>query len=87
MACTEGGKYVGVRITVWVKPGARRETDLISPPDGEQDWILFTPAKPVDGEANRALIEAIANHFNIRKTDVAIKSGLRSRRKIVEIRI
>ncbi|MFZ5341499.1 MAG: DUF167 domain-containing protein [Patescibacteria group bacterium] len=42
-------------------------------------------AKPVDGEANKALIEFLAQHFDIPRRNVKIISGFTSREKLVEI--
>ncbi|HEC87650.1 MAG TPA: DUF167 domain-containing protein [Thermoplasmatales archaeon] len=43
------------------------------------------PAK--DGKANRALIETLADFFNVKKRDIKIVSGEKSREKIVQIEI
>jgi len=43
------------------------------------------PAK--DGKANRALIETLADFFNVKKRDVKIVSGEKSREKMVQIEI
>ena len=40
---------------------------------------------PVDGRANDALREALAEEFGISKSKVRITSGLKSRDKVVEI--
>jgi uncharacterized protein (TIGR00251 family) len=42
-------------------------------------------AHAVDGKANEALIEFLASHYGVAKRDVRILSGLKSRRKRVEI--
>ena len=42
-------------------------------------------ASPVKGEANTALIDILARALNVRKVDVAIVSGARSRNKMVSI--
>jgi uncharacterized protein (TIGR00251 family) len=38
-----------------------------------------------DGRANRAVIKVLAKHFGVPQDSVHIKSGLRSRNKIIEI--
>jgi len=42
-------------------------------------------SKPEKGKANRELIKKIAKHFKVSPSQVKIVSGLKSRRKIVEI--
>lgn len=42
-------------------------------------------AKPVEGEANRVLIEALSAHFKVPKSKIKILKGLHSRHKTVEV--
>jgi uncharacterized protein (TIGR00251 family) len=72
-----------MRISVLVKPGAR-ETSVTKV--GE-DYLVNLKAPPVDGKANKALIEVVAKHFQVRRTAVTIKSGHSSRRKLLDIEI
>ncbi|MGI6686032.1 MAG: DUF167 domain-containing protein [Bacillota bacterium] len=46
---------------------------------------LRITAPPVDGEANKRVIEFFADLFKVPKTSVAIVSGLSSRTKVVEV--
>lgn len=48
---------------------------------------LKITAKPIDGEANRAVIEFLISHYKIKKSDITIMSGQTSRNKVVEIKI
>lgn len=43
-------------------------------------------AKAVDGKANQALIEFLAEHYKVRKSQVSILRGQKARDKVVEIR-
>lgn len=45
--------------------------------------FLTKPAS--DGLANSQLIELLSEHFKIKKYQIKIKSGLKSRNKLVEI--
>lgn len=47
---------------------------------------VYLNAPAVEGKANKALIEFLADHFKVKKSMISIKSGLTSREKIVEIR-
>jgi uncharacterized protein len=61
-----------------VKPNSRQEK-LEQLPDGS--WVAHVKAPPVDGKANEALIALVARHFDLRKSQVTLKSGAGSRTK------
>ena len=42
-------------------------------------------SKPIKGEANKEIIKKLAKHFGVSTTLVQIKSGHKSREKIIEI--
>ena len=42
-------------------------------------------AKPIGGEANKEIIKKLSKHFRVSSSNIAIKSGHRSREKIIEI--
>jgi uncharacterized protein (TIGR00251 family) len=65
-----------------VKPNAR-ESSLAQQPDGT--WLAKVKAPPVDGKANAAVIALVAEHFDIPKSAVTIKSGAGARLKLVQI--
>ena len=69
-------------IRVKVKPNARcnqlEKTD-------DKIWLAQIKAPPVDGKANEALIELMADYFNLTKSQVSIKSDTGSRVKTVLI--
>jgi uncharacterized protein (TIGR00251 family) len=72
----------GVRFDVRVQPRASR-SEVIRAPDGSLRIRLAAP--PVDGAANEALIELLADRLRVAKRDVRIVSGLTARRKVVEV--
>ncbi len=49
--------------------------------------IVGLRSKAEKGKANRELIEKLAKHFKVQSSRVRIISGLRSRRKIVEVEV
>jgi uncharacterized protein (TIGR00251 family) len=49
-------------------------------------WIARVKSPPVDGKANRELVELIAEHFDVPRSRVTIKSGAGARVKRVEIK-
>jgi uncharacterized protein (TIGR00251 family) len=71
-----------VRINVYVQPRASKTT-LAGAHDGCIKVRLAAP--PVDGAANVALIEFIAERLGIAKSRVRLVSGATSRRKVLEI--
>ena len=42
-------------------------------------------AAPEKGKANKKLIEKISKHFDVPKSNVRIVSGVKSRKKLVEV--
>ncbi len=46
---------------------------------------VYVKAKPVKGEANKAVTEVLARYFGVRKSQIRIVKGLLSREKVVEI--
>jgi uncharacterized protein len=71
-----------IAVAVRVHPGASRE-GLALLPDGSLDVRLR--ARPVEGQANARLIELLAERLGLRKRDVAVVTGVRSRQKVVRI--
>jgi uncharacterized protein (TIGR00251 family) len=68
----------GVELLVLVQPRASR-TKVVGEHDGRLKIALAAP--PVDGEANAALIEFVADALDVRKADVQLVDGETSRRK------
>jgi uncharacterized protein len=76
-----------VRTVVRVRPGAK--VDVVGGRrDGPRGQALLVAvrARAVDGQANAAVEAALAEAFGVRRADVGIIAGHRSRDKIVEIR-
>lgn len=70
-----------MRIEVKVVPGAKK--NLWKEEAGHYKVYLHAPA--VEGKANQALIDFLAEHFSVKKTQVEIIKGLKSRHKTVII--
>jgi uncharacterized protein (TIGR00251 family) len=69
-------------IQIKVKPNARESVLEL---DNSGQWIARLKSPPVDGKANRELIELVAEHFGCSKSAVSIKSGVAGRLKLVRI--
>jgi uncharacterized protein (TIGR00251 family) len=72
----------GVVLEVLVQPRASR-TRVVGVHDGRLKVQLAAP--PVDGEANAALVEFLADALGARRSDVAIERGDTGRRKTVRV--
>ena len=70
-----------MKINAKVIPGAKRN---FFKQEGASIKIYLT-APPVDGKANKALIEFLAQHFSVRKAQVSITKGLQTRNKTINI--
>ena len=73
---------MSVVLTLHVQPGASR-TEYAGLHGGAHKIRLAAPA--VEGRANEALVDFLAQAFSVRKRDVAIVSGASARRKVVRI--
>ena len=52
----------------------------------EDDKIIVgLTSKPKRGRANLELIRKLAKHFNVSSSQIRIVSGMKSRRKIIEV--
>lgn len=69
------------KINVRVLPRSSRSEVVGQMADGTLK-VKLTVA-PVDGKANETLITLLAEHFDIKKSQVSIASGERSRNKVV----
>ncbi len=49
------------------------------------NYIVKVKTAPIEGKANEAVIKALSAFFDVPKSNIAIKSGLTSKQKIVEI--
>ena len=69
-------------ITVRVHPRASRAKTAWSG-DVLEVWVN---APPVEGAANRAVLEAVAKELGVRVSAVSLRSGAQSRTKVVEVK-
>lgn len=67
---------------ITVKPGSKKGPLVTM--DGNE-LVVYLREKPIDGEANAALVKLLAKHFHLPKTAIMIIAGSHSRKKLVEI--
>lgn len=67
---------------VTVKPGSKKGPLVM---EKDTELVVFLRERPIEGKANTALIQVLAKHFSVSKSQISIKSGTRGRKKLVEI--
>lgn len=71
-----------MKIFVKAKPGAQEaKVEKLD----DQRYVVSIKEPPVQGRANAAIIEKLADFFGVSKSQVRIVAGWTSREKIVEI--
>lgn len=78
----ESPKGLIVEFNVQAKPGARVEKVFVTE---EGSLAIQTRAKPVDGEANQAIIEAVSDLVGVPKYQVEILRGDKSKNKRIKL--
>ena len=73
----------GPRVVVRVRPGASRTA--VGGRYGDSALVVTVSARPVDGRANRAVVDAIASAFGVRRSAVTLVSGERGRDKVLHL--
>jgi len=71
-----------MRISVKVKTNAKVNKIEPSP---EKGWVVYVKEPAKEGKANEAVVRVVAEYFKVPKSRVNIKSGLKSRKKVIEI--
>ena len=72
-----------MKIFVKVKSGAKQEK--IEKVD-QNHFVVFVKERPIKGQANKAVIKALADYFKVSKSEVHIASGLTSPQKTIQIK-
>lgn len=75
-----------MHVTVRVKPGSRKGplVEATATPEGET-LTVFVQQRAVDGQANTAVIQLLAKHFDVPKSTIEIVRGHTSRLKVVRV--
>lgn len=74
-----------IRVGIRVKPGASRTR--VGGAYAEDELIVAVTARPVDGAANTAVVDALAATLDMRRSDIAIVSGQTARSKVVVLNV
>jgi len=70
-----------MKLQIKVIPGAKR---TLLKEEGDVFKVYLT-APALEGRANEALVEFLAEHFGVKRSAIEIVKGLKSRHKIVNI--
>lgn len=69
-----------MKIKVKLKPNSKKESiDKIK----EDEYTIYVKDSPIDNKANIALVKLLQRYF---KKEVKIVSGLKSRKKLIELK-
>jgi len=72
-----------MQLQVKIQPNAKKNAIVGPLSDGTIKIKIASP--PLDGRANKSLIEFLAKEYNVPKTQIAIIKGEKSKNKIIEI--
>jgi len=70
-----------MRLKIKVIPNAKKNQIV----EDKGIFKVYVKARPVNGKANQAVVETLAGFFKVKKRNVKIISGIKSREKIIEI--
>jgi uncharacterized protein len=73
-----------MKISIKVKPNSKENKVEET---GPRHFLVKVKAPAKEGRANREVIEALARHFGVPKSRVAVVAGLKSSQKIVNIEV
>jgi uncharacterized protein (TIGR00251 family) len=72
-----------MKYTVRIKPNSRKGP--LVEPQADGSLLIYIREPAAEGKANTALVELVAGHFGVAKSQVAIVRGHTSRHKIIEV--
>ena len=74
-----------MKVFVTVKPGSSQEKVVEAEVTEDSKTVtIWTHARAHDGEANKAVIEALSDYYKIPKTSITLVRGATSKQKIFE---
>ncbi len=73
---------MSIKLNIKVIPNAKKNEIM----NRNGTTVIKINAPAIDGKANQALVKFLSKHYNVRKSDVKILKGEKSRYKVVEIK-
>lgn len=74
-----------IKIRIQVKLKSKKE-GVEAPSDENDFYIVRVGTPPVDGKANKRIIELLAKHFKVSKSQVSLVAGDKSKLKTFAIK-
>lgn len=71
-----------MNITVFTHPNAKRPRIEVK---NEQTLHVYVSARPIEGKANKAVIEALSQHFKVKENQISLLHGAKSKVKTFAI--
>lgn len=71
-----------MRITITVKPNSKQVPLVVN---NSGDIVVYVRQQAIGGRANEAVIELLAEYYDVPKTRVKIIKGHSTHRKVVEV--
>ena len=72
---------IGDTIQVRVIPSAKK----VQVKEADGIYKVYLTAAPIEGKANKALIQTLADYFKVKRSQVSIIKGEKSRDKVIRI--
>lgn len=70
-----------MKVSVQVKPNSKKEVVERT----ETGYLIRVNAPPAEGQANERVIELLAKHLRIPKSQIEIKSGHKAKNKVLVV--
>ena len=71
-----------MKVFVRVKTGSKeKKVEKVD----DNYFLVFIKERPIKGEANKAVVKALADYFGVAVSNVVMISGFKSRQKIIKI--
>ena len=78
-----------MKVSVVAHPNSKKTLPAGRQARGEKDLLgtlhVYVSQPPLEGKANRAIIEALSKHFIVKKNSIRLLSGEKSKNKLFEI--
>lgn len=73
-----------MKVTVSVKTNSKIESvEKLS----DQEYSVRVNTPPVDGKANKRIIELLSDYFDVPKSKITLVNGEKSKKKVFEIKL
>lgn len=71
-----------MKISIKVRPNAKHaRVEKID----ENNFLVWVKEKPINGKANQAAIDLLAEYFDVAKSDIILLKGQTSKHKLFEV--